>query len=412
MNSFLTDLLGFPHIEVTGYEIKDHEIYINVTSTLEDVHCRNCGEKTKSKGYAEEREIRHLSMNGKECYLLIKARRGICEKCDDHPTTNQRLDWYDYKSRHTKAYLKHLLLSLVNSTLEDVATKENISADTLERALQKMVSEKVDWSRFKTLDLIGIDEISVKKGYKNYMTIITNKSSQKVHILAVLKGRENATVKVFFKSIPPKLKGTIQGVCCDMYDGYINAALEELKGVSIIIDRFHVAKLYRKCLVKLRQSELLRLRKTLTSKTYKSLKTAIAILRRNTEVVTKEERKELELLFKHSPKLRAGYRLCLSITSIYNSRFGYKRALRSFKEWQDKVAQSDLLCFDGFAQTLTRYQEHIANYFKGRHTSGFVEGFNNKIKTMKRRCYGIYNEKSLFRRLFLDTEGYDVFLSR
>ena len=165
MNSFLTDLLGFPHIEVTGYEIKDHEIYINVTSTLEDVHCRNCGEKTKSKGYAEEREIRHLSMNGKECYLLIKARRGICEKCDDHPTTNQRLDWYDYKSRYTKAYLKHLLLSLVNSTLEDVATKENISADTLERALQKMVSEKVDWSRFKTLDLIGIDEISVKKGY-------------------------------------------------------------------------------------------------------------------------------------------------------------------------------------------------------------------------------------------------------
>ena len=412
MNSFLTDLLGFPHIEVTGYEIKDHEIYINVTSTLEDVHCRNCGEKTKSKGYAEEREIRHLSMNGKECYLLIKARRGICEKCDDHPTTNQRLDWYDYKSRYTKAYLKHLLLSLVNSTLEDVATKENISADTLERALQKMVSEKVDWSRFKTLDLIGIDEISVKKGYKNYMTIITNKSSQKVHILAVLKGREKATVKVFFKSIPPKLKGTIQGVCCDMYDGYINAALEELKGVSIIIDRFHVAKLYRKCLVKLRQSELLRLRKTLTSKTYKSLKTAIAILRRNTEVVTKEERKELELLFKHSPKLRAGYRICRSITSIYNSRFGYKRALRSFKEWQDKVAQSDLLCFDGFAQTLTRYQEHIANYFKGRHTSGFVEGFNNKIKTMKRRCYGIYNEKSLFRRLFLDTEGYDVFLSR
>jgi transposase len=351
-------------------------------------------------------------MNGKDCYLVIKAKRGICEKCDDHPTTNQRLDWYDYKSRHTKAYLQHLLLSLVNSTLEDVATKEKVSADTLERALQQSVSEKVDWARFKTLDLIGVDEISVKKGYKNYRTIITSKPSQKVRILAVLEGRKKATVKEFFKSIPPKLKGTIQGVCCDMYDGYIYAILEALKGVPVIIDRFHVAKLYRKCLVKLRQSELSRLRKTLTSKTYKSLKTAIAILRRNTEVVKKEERKELEILFNHSPKLRAGYRLCRSITSIYNSKFGHKRALRGFKEWEDKVAQSDLLCFDGFVQTLTRYQEHIVNYFKGRHTSGFVEGFNNKIKTMKRRCYGISNEKSLFRRLFLDTEGYDVFLSR
>ena len=412
MLSFLTDLLGFQHTEVTSYEIKDHEIYINVTSTLEDVLCRNCGSKTKSKGYAEERSIRHLSMNGKDCYLVIKAKRGICEKCDDHPTTNQRLDWYDYKNRHTKAYLQHLLLSLVNSTLEDVATKEKVSTDTLERALQQSVSEKVDWARFKTLDLIGIDEISVKKGYKNYRTIITSKSSQKVRILAVLEGRKKATVKGFFKSIPPKLKGTIQGVCCDMYDGYIYAILEALKGVPVIIDRFHVAKLYRKCLVKLRQSELSRLRKTLASKTYKSLKTAIAILRRNTEVVKKEERKELEILFNHSPKLRAGYRLCRSITSIYNSKFGHKRALRGFKEWGDKVAQSDLLCFDGFVQTLTRYQEHIVNYFKGRHTSGFVEGFNNKIKTMKRRCYGISNEKSLFRRLFLDTEGYAVFLSR
>jgi len=80
MLTFLTDLLGFQHTEVTGYEIKDNEIYINVTSTLEDVLCRNCGEKTKSKGYAEEREIRHLSMNGKECYLIIKARRGILRK--------------------------------------------------------------------------------------------------------------------------------------------------------------------------------------------------------------------------------------------------------------------------------------------------------------------------------------------
>ncbi|MFT4694091.1 MAG: transposase [Francisella sp.] len=33
-------------------------------------------------------------------------------------------------------------------------------------------------------------------------------------------------------------------------------------------------------------------------------------------------------------------------------------------------------------------------------TSGFVEGFNNKIKVIKRRCYGIFDEKSLFRRVF------------
>ncbi|MGC3834751.1 transposase [Moritella viscosa] len=33
-----------------------------------------------------------------------------------------------------------------------------------------------------------------------------------------------------------------------------------------------------------------------------------------------------------------------------------------------------------------KYKGQIANYFKGRKNSGFVEGLNNKIKVMKRRC--------------------------
>ncbi|MCF6777913.1 transposase family protein, partial [Thiotrichales bacterium 19X7-9] len=108
MHQFLNDLLDLPDTKVTGYEIIGNKIYVDVQSTFDEVNCRNCGKPTKSKGYAEMREIRHLPMNGLECYLRIKAKRGICENCDDHPTTNQRLKWYDYKSRYTKAYLDYL----------------------------------------------------------------------------------------------------------------------------------------------------------------------------------------------------------------------------------------------------------------------------------------------------------------
>jgi transposase len=43
---------------------------------------------------------------------------------------------------------------------------------------------------------------------------------------------------------------------------------------------------------------------------------------------------------------------------------------------------------------------------KSRNNSGFVEGINNKIKVMKRRCYGISNIKHFFQRVFLDLQGY------
>jgi len=38
-----------------------------------------------------------------------------------------------------------------------------------------------------------------------------------------------------------------------------------------------------------------------------------------------------------------------------------------------------------------------------------VEGLNNKIKTLKRRCYGIGRVATLFQRLYLDLEGYRRF---
>ena len=413
MFEFLDDLLNLPDTKVTGCKIVDDKIYIDVDSTTDEVKCRQCGGTTRSKGRAELREIRHLPMNGLECYLCIKAKRGICDKCDNTPTTNQRLKWYDYSSRYTKAYLDYLMLLLVNSTLEDVAVKESLSADTIGRILDNQVSQNVEWNNFSRLGLIGVDEIAIRKGYNDYLTIITSRYKDKVRIVGVLKGREKLPLKAFLKQIPYRLKKTIEGVCCDMNEGYINAVLEGLKNkVPVIIDRFHVAKKYRQCLVELRKSELIRLRKKLNDKQYKSLKSAIAILRRNAELISKEERKELEKLFRYSPKLRTGYRFCRKLTNIYNSKIGRRRAMNKINDWIAEVEKSKLTQFDTFVKTLLKYKKHIVQYFNGRYTSGFVEGFNNKIKVIKRRCYGIFDENSLFRRLFLDTEGYGKYLSK
>ena len=51
----------------------------------------------------------------------------------------------------------------------------------------------------------------------------------------------------------------------------------------------------------------------------------------------------------------------------------------------------------------------IANHFIARNNSGFVEGFNNKVKVLKRRCYGLSNVTRLFQRLMLDLTGFERF---
>ena len=60
-------------------------------------------------------------------------------------------------------------------------------------------------------------------------------------------------------------------------------------------------------------------------------------------------------------------------------------------------------------RTLKKYKATILNYFKERKNNGFVEGLNNKIKAIKRWCYGLYKTESIFQRLFLNLKKYKAF---
>jgi transposase len=96
-------------------------------------------------------------------------------------------------------------------------------------------------------------------------------------------------------------------------------------------------------------------------------------------------------------------------TSIFEIQLAKEEAKQQLLAWRDKISQSALTCFGKFLITLNNWLDKIANYFAGRFSSGFVEGLNNKIKTTKRRCYGILRNTTLFQRLYLDIEGYRCF---
>lgn len=246
--------------------------------------------------------------------------------------------------------------------------------------------------------------------HKNFVSIVTAHVDGQLSLLAVLANRKKETVKAFLSSIPKRLSRTIKAVCSDMYEGYINAAKEVLgQGIRVVVDRFHVARLYRKSLDELRKKELRRLRKTLPAQEYKKLKGAMWLLRKQKQALSEDELAVLECLFKHSSDLALAYQLCHELTEIFEQHIVKSRAKRKIQSWIRQVKKSGLRCFNTFLFTLVEHLEDITNYFHNRHTSGFVEGLNNKIKVLKRRCYGICNIKHLFQRIYLDLVGYRLF---
>ncbi|MEA3281700.1 MAG: ISL3 family transposase [Euryarchaeota archaeon] len=343
-------------------------------------------------------------------YIYIRPARYQCTHCNGNPVTTQTLNWYDPRSPHTKTYEGHVLLEMVNSTVEDVSIKEGLGYEAVMGILYRYIDTEVNWDRIDRLDTIGLDEISLKKGRKDFVTIVTSRVDGKTTILAVLKGRKKKTVKEFLSSIPKRLKKTVKGVCSDMYEGYINAAAEVFeKDVIIIVDRFHVAKLYRNDLDGLRKKEMKRLKKELSEEEYKKLEGVMWMLRKDAKELTDEKLEVLKCLFQHSPILELAYKLCNDLTDIFKEDIPKSAATRKINDWMKKVEESSLKCFNKFLSTLDKYMDKITNYFTNRQTSGFVEGLNNKIKVIKRRCYGILNVKNLFQRIYLDLEGYSLY---
>ena len=195
-----------------------------------------------------------------------------------------------------------------------------------------------------------------------------------------------------------------------MYEGFINAAKEVFGKKLIVVDRFHVAKLYRNGLEGLRKKEMRRLKNELSEEEYKKLKGVMWILRKAKSKLMDEEKETLECLFKHSPLLELASDFSNDLTDIFEEDISKSKAKRKINSWKKRVKRSDLTCFDGFIKTLEKSIDEITNYFIDRQTSGFVEGLNNKIKVIKRRCYGILNTNHLFQRIFLDVQGYGLYV--
>jgi transposase len=314
--------LDIEDVKIENVECTERqEIIITVTSVLEGAHCHQCGRKiTDSYGHDREIRLRHLSILGRPTYIQIRPKRYRCRYCSDHPTTTQKLSWYDARSPHTKADDAHVLLNLVNSTVEDVRSKEALGYEAVMGVIDRHVSQQVDWSEFTELPIIGIDEIALKKGHRNYVVVVTARlANGQNRIAAVLPDRQKATVKAFFSSIPKELRKTIEVVCTDLYDGYINAAREVFgRRVRIVADRFHVAKLYREGVDDLRKTEFRRLKKSLPKEEYKGLKGAMWALRKNQADLTPAEVELLKKVFQLSPLLGTAYLLCQTLTFIFN----------------------------------------------------------------------------------------------
>jgi transposase len=187
--------------------------------------------------------IRDLDIWGQPSFFVYRDALHRCPHCGHRQALLPPFKRRDVK--YTYRFEEHVLVSLITSTGEDVAKQLGISVETVERIVKNRIQDakgkQIDPQR--TVERIGMDEISLRKGHKGYATILTDLSDPaRPEILAMAKGRDEAAAKTCLEVLTPEQRDAVGFHHTDMGPAFLAACEEGLKNSKSVIDRFHVAK--------------------------------------------------------------------------------------------------------------------------------------------------------------------------
>lgn len=406
--------LGLSDIKIKNVvrdKFGDYHIYVSCTATK--TTCRTCGREINSiHGHCKESIIEHIPILEQRVFIHVKWPRFKCPYCENNPTTSFHPSWLNSTGQQTNAYENYALKWLINSTIKDVADKIGTTEEIIDGIICRKVNTDIDWSVISPTR-IGIDEIALRKGHKQYLTIISDISiSHKVKILAVLEGRTKEEILPFLRSIPKDRLHSLETIAIDMSASYFPALKEVIDDDDIFnqivtIDRFHVSKLLGEKVDKERKKVVNKLKEEFKDDQEKldMTKKTMWPFRRHKDDLNEKEKERLESLFDIAPHLKECYNLREDLYNIFEENITIKDADQKIDKWiksAENYKTKGISPFKSFIETYKTYKPNILNYFSHRCSSGPVEGLNNKIKVIKRRGYGFRNIVNFAKRIFLD----------
>ena len=95
----------------------------------------------------------------------------------------------------------------------DVARHFQLDWKTVVHIVQRVVAEGLKQRRWKALHIIGIDEVSRKRGHR-YLTLVYD--LERHRLIWIGKDRRKETLDAFFHWLNRRRARSIHSVCCDV----------------------------------------------------------------------------------------------------------------------------------------------------------------------------------------------------
>jgi transposase len=344
--------------------------------------CGCCGRAVRrTKGRLRPREWRDLMIRHRPLVIVYAPRRVVCPACG---VRVEQVPWAERWSRITRSLSRAVATLARKTDLSTVAEHFVVNWKTVASVIRRAVAWGLKRRRRRPLRVLGLDEVSRKKGHR-YLTLVYD--LERGDLVWAGKDRTTETVAAFFDTLGRRRSARIQAVCMDMWRPYRRVILDRAPQAIICFDRFHVVRHLNAAVDETRRM----LMRKLSGPTKSLIKGTRFILLKNPWTLTPQQKQSLSaLVHRNHPLSRAWY-----LKEDFQRFWDYlheRWAERHLRRWLAWAGRSRLPAFKDFARLVRDHLDGILAWTRLRISNGALEGMNNKVKLVSHRSYGFRND--------------------
>lgn len=168
----MNQLLNLEGVKVIDYRIIEGiGIILSLENTQKKVLCPSCRKTTELLHQNNFQTVRDLSFGQQLVYLKVNCRRMRCPHCQNKFT--EELEFVQKRRVHILRFVERIIEEVLNSDIKNVAKRNDLSEPEIETMLKDLGAGLVK-EKPVNLKKLGIDEIAVVKGQRNYYVVFVD----------------------------------------------------------------------------------------------------------------------------------------------------------------------------------------------------------------------------------------------
>jgi transposase len=387
---------------VESVKVAEEGLVVRVRPRRRDLsRCGVCGRR--APGYdrgAGRRRWRALDLGAKRAFVEAAAPR---VECRQHGVVVARMPWARHGSWFTREFEEQVAWLATQCSKSAVCELMRISWLTVGRIIERVVAEQENrrGDPLASLQRIGIDELSYRKGQR-YITVVVDHDSGR--LVWAADGRNKQTVARFFEALGPERSAGLELVSSDLGEWITRVVAQRCPLATLCLDPFHVVALATIALDEVRREVWNEARRSGDKTGARWLKGARWALWKRPERLTERQQAKLQTIEHINRRLYRAYLLKEQLRIVFQER-DPDAAVALLDAWLSWARRCRIASFVTLAATIKQHYDGIVATLRHRLSNARIEAINTTLRLICRRAYGFHSAEALIALAMLTLGG-------